>query len=177
MGFFSWLYSDTQEPIRVGKSRSTYLLVPPPFQRKYGLYIYEGYYDGYGHIGPYDVYELLAIWNEKFLPQIKEVTEYPQRERYMDFCGVSGEEYYSRAVERFEWSRRLLEDYRRGVEHPDMCQLYGEDYLREVGILIGCGDERHFVLKYPLKFVSEFNPDMRWEDVLASGSDPNQGCD
>ena len=53
MGQFSWIYSDTDKQLVDNKKADAYLLVPPPFQKKYGKTIYEGCYDGYGHFGIY----------------------------------------------------------------------------------------------------------------------------
>lgn len=46
MGQFSWIYSDTNKQLIDNKRADTYLLVPKPFQEKYGKEIYEGCYDG-----------------------------------------------------------------------------------------------------------------------------------
>ena len=48
MGQFSWICSDTNRQLLNDTHADTYLLVPKPFQEKYGKTIYEGYYDGYG---------------------------------------------------------------------------------------------------------------------------------
>ena len=55
MGQFSWIYSDTGEPVYDGERADTYLLVPKEFQKKYGHAIYEPCYDGYGRFGGYDI--------------------------------------------------------------------------------------------------------------------------
>ena len=41
MGQFSWIYSDTNKQLVDNKIADTYLLVPKPFQEKYGKAIYE----------------------------------------------------------------------------------------------------------------------------------------
>ena len=45
MGQFSWIYSDTNKQVIDNKRADTYLLVPKPFQEKYGKVIYEDTYD------------------------------------------------------------------------------------------------------------------------------------
>lgn len=68
MGFFSWKTSDTDKSISNTYSKRgtfpVYLLVPKEFQNKYGKYIEEKEYEGYGVFGGFDAYTLVAIWNE-----------------------------------------------------------------------------------------------------------------
>ena len=70
MGMFSWIYSDTKKRLINNREKDSYLLVPPPFQKKYGKYIHESCYDGYGHFGRYDVYNLIPEWNKEMIPEI-----------------------------------------------------------------------------------------------------------
>lgn len=70
MGQFSWIYSNTNTQLIDNKYADTYLLVPKPFQEKYGKAIYESCYDGYGNFDIYDVYELIAEWNKEMIPEI-----------------------------------------------------------------------------------------------------------
>lgn len=61
MGFFSWITSDTKEPIRNRYSSAgalpVYLLCPD------GTKLYEDNYEGYGLFAGQDAYALLARWN------------------------------------------------------------------------------------------------------------------
>lgn len=70
MGQFSWIYSDTGEPVYNDERADTYLLVPKEFQKKYGHAIYEPWYEGYGRFGGYDVYDLIIEWNKEMIPEI-----------------------------------------------------------------------------------------------------------
>ena len=45
MGQFSWIYSDTNNQLIDNKPADTYLLVPKPFQKKYGKTIHESCYE------------------------------------------------------------------------------------------------------------------------------------
>ena len=56
MGQWSYLYANTdnKKAMLDNVKADSYLLVPPPFQAKYGKYILETEYDGYGHMGGYD---------------------------------------------------------------------------------------------------------------------------
>ena len=60
MGQFSWLDCITNEQIIDDKQRGVFVLVPADFG---GGHIHEWRYDGYGHFGGHDVYELVARWN------------------------------------------------------------------------------------------------------------------
>lgn len=70
MGQFSWIYSDTNNQLIDNKPADTYLLVPKPFQKKYGKTIHESCYDGYGRFGNYDVYDLIPEWNRDMIPEV-----------------------------------------------------------------------------------------------------------
>lgn len=72
MGQFSWIYSDTDRQLKDDVYKDTYLLVPEKFQKEYGKAIYEECYDGFGHFGNYDVYELIPEWNKEMIPNIIE---------------------------------------------------------------------------------------------------------
>ena len=64
MGQFSWLDCVTGEQIIDNKRKSVYVLVPKEFG---GGHIKEGVYDGYGHFGGHDIYELVADWNKEYI--------------------------------------------------------------------------------------------------------------
>lgn len=147
MGQFSWLYSDTKEQVINNKRADTYLLVPPPFQAKYGKAIYENCYDGYGHFGRYDIYDLVAEWNKDTIPEI------------------------IRRAKNGNWTCRINEDdianlqnYYNGVEI--FCEL------RWLGIIMACYDEDNFALEYPIKITTR---EMNYKDVMPSITDINQG--
>lgn len=63
MGCYSWLDCKSGEQIKIGDSKEHYLLVPKKYAKTYGEKIPGAFYQGYGVIGGYDVFELIAIWN------------------------------------------------------------------------------------------------------------------
>ena len=147
MGQFSWIYSDTNKQLVDNRRADTYLLVPKPFQEKYGKAIYESCYDGYGRFGRYDVYDLIPEWNKDMIPEI------------------------IRRIKDGNWKCSTrenditnLQNYYEGK--PITCEL------RWLGIVMACYDEDNFALEYPIKITTK---EMEYENVRPSESDPNQG--
>ena len=193
MGQFSWIYSDTNKQLLDDVYAETYLLVPKPFQEKYGRAIYEGCYDGYGNFGRYDVYELVALWNRENLPSETRAFRLPKVEEYgglFDFekeelrkKGVTEEEikkadaekqqeYCNKAILRYKKALLRNKDFANNVPDNVMKEKYGRNYLREIGIDIACYDEDNTDLTYPIKITTK---EMEYEEVAPSLSDPNQG--
>lgn len=193
MGQFSWIYSDTHKQLLDDIYADTYLLVPKPFQEKYGKAIYEGCYDGYGNFGRYDVYELVALWNRENLPSETRALRLPKVEEYGGLFdsekeglrkkGMTEEEikkadaekqqeYCDKAILRYKKVLLRNKDFANNVPDNVMKEKYGRNYLREIGIDIACYDEDNAVLKYPIKITTK---EMEYEDVKPSLSDPNQG--
>ena len=98
MGQFSWIYSDTHKQLLDDVYADTYLLVPKPFQEKYGKAIHEGCYDGYGNFGRYDVYELVALWNRENLPSKTRALHLPKVEEYGGLFDSEKEELRKKGV-------------------------------------------------------------------------------
>ena len=147
MGQFSWIYSDTNEQLIDNRKADTYLLVPKPFQEKYGKAIYESCYDGYGRFGRYDVYDLITEWNKEMIPEIiRRIKDGNWK------CNTSENDITN------------LQNYYEGK--PITCEL------RWLGIVMACYDEDNFALEYPIKITTK---EMEYENVKPSESDPNQG--
>ena len=193
MGQFSWIYSDTHKQLLDDVYAETYLLVPKPFQEKYGKAIYEGCYDGYGNFGRSDVYELVALWNRENLPSETRALRLPKVEEYGGLFdsekeelrkkGMTEEEikkadaekqqeYCDKAILRYKKVLLRNKDFANNVPDNVMKEKYGRNYLREIGIDIACYDEDNAVLKYPIKITTK---EMEYEEVAPSLSDPNQG--
>ena len=147
MGQFSWIYSDTNKQVIDNKRADTYLLVPKPFQEKYGKAIYEDCYDGYGRFGRYDVYDLIPEWNKNMIPEII------RRIKNGNWhCSTSENDVTN------------LQAYYEGKEIA--CEL------RWLGIIMACYDEDNTTLEYPIKITTK---EMEYKEVAPSLSDPNQG--
>lgn len=193
MGQFSWIYSDTHKQLLDDVKADAYLLVPKPFQEKYGKAIYEPYYDGYGHFGSYDVFDLVALWNRDNLPFETKGLREPKLEDYGGLCSFEKEElrkkgateeeienmcvkekqeHFDRAVRIYKKDLQRHRDFVNRVPETEMLRKYGEDYLREIGIDIACCDEDNASLKYPIKITTK---EMEYEDVEPSKRDPKQG--
>ena len=147
MGQFSWIYSDTNKQLIDNKRADTYLLVPKPFQEKYGKAIYENCYDGYGRFGRYDVYDLIPEWNKEMIPEI------------------------IRRIKAGNWKCSTNENDIKNLQNyyegkPITCEL------RWLGIVMACYDEDNFALEYPIKITTK---EMEYENAKPSESDPNQG--
>lgn len=193
MGQFSWIYSDIHKQLLDDIYADTYLLVPKPFQEKYGKAIYEGCYDGYGNFGRYDVYELVALWNRENLPSETRALRLPKVEEYGGLFdsekeelrkkGMTEEEikkadaekqqeYCDKAILRYKKVLLRNKDFANNVPDNVMKEKYGRNYLREIGIDIACYDEDNTALTYPIKITTK---EMEYEEVAPSLSDPNQG--
>lgn len=166
MGQFSWIYSDTNEQLLDDVKADAYLLVPKPFQKEYGKAIHESGYDGYGHFGKYDVYDLVALWNRDYFPSETRIVTYPEREKYVN------DDCYELSVKIYKRNVQMGKDFVNYVSDTEMKEKYGKEYLREIGINIACFDEDNEKLKYPIKITTK---EMEYENVKPSKSDPNQG--
>ena len=147
MGQFSWIYSDTEEQLLDDVVADTYLLVPPAFQEKYGESIHERCYDGYGHFGGHDVYDLIALWNKEMIPEIL------------------------RRKANGNWQARILDE---DIEH--LQNFYHdkkiECELRHIGIMMACHDEDNAALEYPVKITRSPRD---YNTTSPSLRDPKQG--
>lgn len=167
MGQFSWLYSDNGKQMVDDKRVDSFLLVPEPFQAQYGKSIKEECYDGYGRMGGYDVYDLVADWNKESAT-VANMRE-PKREQWLP--DEEGERYFQLAVIRFQHDCQRLADFKVKTDE-EMKAIYGEDFKRMIGIDIACYDEQNAALQYPIKITSR---EMDYRYANPSESDPDQG--
>ena len=192
MGQFSWIYSDTNKQVIDNRVADTYLLVPPPFQDKYGKAIYERCYDGYGNFGGNDIYDLISEWNREYLSEDM-LKEKPKLENYgglyefeKDSLRKQGlteeeiikkdteqrQEFFDRAIRDYNRTIEMLNDYKNGMSDEDMGTKYHSEWKRYIGIAIACYDEQNEKLPFPIKITTK---EMEYNSVAPSKSDPNQG--
>ena len=121
MGQFSWLDCQNQKQVVDNRVADVYVLVPEEFG---GGHIVESCYDGYGHFGGHDIYELVMDWNTPYIDEILSQKD--------DF--LSG------------WVSLYEEDFRRLAKGEEIRSCTEK---RTLGIAIACYDEDNFRLKYP----------------------------
>jgi len=157
MGMFSWVYSDTDRAMVDGKSHESYLLVPSEFVSEFGSHhIEESCYDGYGIMGGYDVYDLVAYWNKNFIYNNPDFVTKTHNRRLAD------ENWYKLFCRGYYYNS--FEDFKRFFEQ------YGTE-LRDVGITISCYDNEE--IENPIKIVESDN--LLYHQAYPSKNDPNQG--
>ena len=146
MGQFSWLdCRNTKRQILDDVYDNVYLLIPKEFG---GGHILEKCYEGYGEFGGHDVYDLVAKWNRRGIPEIVRRIKNKHWE-----CSASNEDIV------------MMLHFYHGI--PFNCEL------RHIGIIMACYDEDNARLEYPIKITHD--PTAVYEECEFSPSDPNQG--
>jgi hypothetical protein len=139
----------------------SYLLIPPAFQDKYGKYIKEECYNGYGNFGKYDVYELVAEFNKDFIPKVLEFADNGEWK-----CTGKGT---LEEIKNNTWYKALVDYHKNGDNGK------GDGYnsaSRLAGIGLACYDEDNFRLPNPIKITKK---PYNYNEVPASETDPDQG--
>lgn len=156
MGQFSWMdCCNRNKQILDDVMQDVYLLVPNKFG---GGHIKETCYDGYGHFGPYDVYDLIVDWNKEFIPELLR-----QSDEHNWKCVINPTE------------RKMLlniyedKDMKAGLSTEET-QYWEKRYL---GIIMACYDTDNAKLPYPIKVT--YNANATYENCPYSLSDPNHG--
>lgn len=149
MGCFSWICSDDDRPLVIGKDEEFALLLPD------GGKLIDTQYDGYGRICGRDIYALVAMWNRE---EVKR----------------DGYEHYANRGSSFVDSE-CKADYLSDMSDEEFEKKWDDDHVRDIGIDIACYDEQNASLEKPIKLVH--NTSLNYKDVEASKSDPNQGAD
>ncbi|MBE6021923.1 MAG: hypothetical protein E7231_01665 [Cellulosilyticum sp.] len=189
MGFFSWIDCCDSKKNTKSALKTCYVLVPEEFTDILGNHIKENFYDGMGHFGGYDIFELIAEWNKQVLSE-ELLEDAPKLE---DFGGLYGfekeslrregkteaeieamdlaqkQEFYDMAIERRERLVNSMRDYKAGMYSDDLELKYGDDWKREIGNYIAESEK----LPYPIKIT--YNEDAIYEMCPRSERDPKQG--
>lgn len=145
MGEFGWIYSDTNKQIMLREKSDTYLLVPKPFQEKYGKAIYEDCYEGYGEFGNYDVFDLIPEWNRGMIPEII------RRIKNGTWGNVANDREIANLQAYYEG---------KNIDCP----------LRFLGILMAGEDKDNSSLEYPIKITTK---EMEYENATPSINVPD----
>lgn len=145
MGQFSWLDCKTKEQIVDDFTRDVYVLVPDEFG---GGHIHESCYDGYGHFGGKDIYELVVDWNRGYIPTAIQHLDADE------WVCVNGKEDIDN-----------LMNFYNGADIT--CEK------RWLGIILACYDKDNARLRYPIKITHD--PNAKYGECGYSLTDPNQG--
>lgn len=157
MGVYTWTYvGEKNRAVPYGKI-SAYVLFPKEFG---GVNRHVTYNDGYGCLSCSECYEeygslcggeytitvdeLAALWNRPYLKP------------FIEKCRAEGDEYSAGLMEAFMESNEAAAAYVAAHVDLNKYSYYATDWLREIGITISCDDERHKLLKYPIR-ISEFD--------------------
>lgn len=171
MGQFSWLDCKTGEQVVDNKRRKVYLLIPKEFG---GGHIEENCYDGYGHFGGKDVYDLVADWNREYISE-HPFHIFPSRIRDAQWnldCVKNGRHGGWRN-ELQAMDKKWFEPYSDLSKTREQVLKVCRGEWRYIGIDIACYDEDNEALPYPIKITHDANA--VYEDCEPSGRDPNQG--
>ena len=153
MGQFSWMYADTNNEEALLEGCTAYVPLPS------GEIIEEHDYDGYGHFGGHDIYDLVADWNRAYL------SEHPEFEIPKVYGGTM-------RVDWHDWYKHYADLSLSREEIVKRSDLYK---YRTIGIDIACLDDQNNVLPFPIKVCKERPAPGAYNRLPISWKDPNQG--
>jgi len=154
MGQFSWNYADRHNRESLRLYGQAYVPCPD------GTVIFEGCYQCYGIFGGYDIYELVAEWNKEYISE--SMIDKPVKS-----------ESYPNMMEWYTLRCNRIRDFVDGKSNDYMEKTYGNDWKRNIGIDIACGDQHNKVLKFPIKICKE--KPVCYKEIPSSTRDPYQG--
>ena len=160
MGQFSWLDCVTGEQIIDNMVKDVYLLIPKEIG---GGHVKEPCYDGYGHFGGRDVYDLVADWNRKW------ALENPDYVSYNQGRPLKEEPWYPFYSDSSYDREGVIEKWKE----EDINKLPWPIEWRGIWIQLSCYDQDAKKILYPVKVT--YDMDAVYEDFGFSPSDPNQG--
>lgn len=155
MGLFSFMYADTGNKENLCIGESAYVLLPDKEP------IFEASYDGYGHFGGADVYEVAFELNRGLIT-----------EKFLDSCRCTPRNYDRRII---HWTLEGKTDQEITNLIKQQCDndCFIREWKREVGITLSCYDEDNERLPFPIKITKQ---PCEYRLVPASKGDPEQGC-
>ena len=156
MGQFSWLDCVNGKQIVDNKVKDVYVLIPKEFG---GGHIVEHCYDGYGHFGRHDIFDLVADWNRKDLSENSDFV-FP---------------YSNEQIKNKDWYEFYADLNLTREEVVEKTKEKGNRFFewRYIGIALSCYDEDNEALPYPIKITYDETAKYEWN--APSDSDPNQG--
>lgn len=158
MGCFSWKFADTNNRRRLKIGQPSLVACPD------GMFIPDRSYNGYGHFGCEDIFDLVATWNREYAARNPDhrlhgghtLSEYPWYEFYAD---LSLPEH--KVIEKWHKKVGWDEKYR------------GADW-RNIGITIACNDADNAALPFPIKIC--MGTKKSYAELPPSLGDERQGC-
>lgn len=126
-----------------------------------GTEIVTNYYDGYGHFGATDVYDVIVDINKEDIPRV--IEKHKDREPFFCECAQKYYEGYSEEEVTEYAKKKILDKY--GNEEGRAWAY--KEWKRNVGIMMCCNDDDNDALKYPLKITS-LKKKVRYEDLYPS---------
>ena len=179
MGQFSWLDCITEEQIVDDKERDVYVLIPKEFG---GGHIVEHCYDGYGHFGGKDIFDLVATWNREVLSDNPNFI-FPYAFERAQRIGVkyNWNSNYHECIDLQIHNKPWYEFYKDlNLSVAEVCnamttkldRTYPYEW-RYIDIDLACYDEDNEALPFPIKITHD--PHACYEFCPPSKSDPNQG--
>ena len=150
--------------------------------------IIEHCYDGYGHFGSYDIYELVADWNKDSISvdilnndkprveefgglwsfEIDELKKQGKTDEEIDFLNKeTKKKQYLRSLNDWNMRRNRILDFISGISEKELSKKYGREWKREIGIDIACEDDKNKSLLYPIKITASNIP-VKYKDLYPS---------
>ena len=138
MGQFSWCFADKQNKKKLLEGNEAVVCCPD------GSFIYENQYDGYGHFGGHDIYDLVVDWNRDYLwCYINDTCTSWSKEEIMIAVAAMVSDVEAQAVADMLYIGAESDQWRR------------KNWKRILGIKLTCYDEDNAKIKYPIKITTK----------------------
>ena len=168
MGQFSWLDCVSGKQIVDDKVKDVFVLVPKEFG---GGHIKETCYDGYGHFGGYDIFDLVADWNREVLSRNPNfILPHEVQKESHGFSNDSGKVKLNYWYKHYSNLNLTKEEVVEKIKQDSNTNYFEWRYI---GIGLACYDEDNEALPFPIKIT--YDKHACYELCVPSESDPNQG--